>query len=165
LAATVLGIPAGLYINRLAAEQSAAELKRQEQKQLAEAQAVIAENLRDEKPNLINISQMSDAAHYYIAPISPARWEAVKDTFLRLSTDSLLKAELAEFFWAVDTLTRLIDLHRDFSVGVQASMSGSGKVRQRLGNAIKGLAEGLAGQIDILLTGLGATTQPPDAGR
>lgn len=133
----VVGVPLGLWINRKAAGESERQRKRADQTQIAHALEVLHLAIRHNRGQLQGFaSALSEAKTIFDAGIDYSTWDAVQGSLTAELRDPALRQRLAYHFQRLGALVKLNDMYLRFTIGVDASMTSSGPVRQALRTAL-----------------------------
>lgn len=130
LLAAVLGIPAGLAIDRFVRRRTAQETRRVQARQLGELRAHLCDAIDRNVRYLSQLAQLPDETVFPVSGLETATWDIWKPDVVRLIADPILRGDLARFFGQLEVVDYLNREVLRLSTSVDAAMGGAPKTRK-----------------------------------
>ena len=155
LAATIfgvlIGVPAGLWLNRRAVSVAGAAQEKADADRLDGALASLASSIGENKAPLAAVVGLNTGEYLIQPALETTTWEAVKGEIVSLLRLPKLQRDLAAHFDLIARTARLCDLLAEHSHGVQAGMSSAAKTRELIMVRLSFAAKTALEQSDALM--------------
>jgi hypothetical protein len=150
-AATVLGIPVGLWANSLVVAQAEEAKRKEEATRLYDSLATINEALTFNilQSGIMLQEHMNGKAFFYVQ-LDSSTWDVVKKDIIQYLDDPALRRRIANHFSRIEEIRRIESIYLDSVVGVMSALYELPPLKQTLSGELPRIIDQVAKEAQML---------------